>query len=118
MTTTESCACGHGRFLHGDLNGDSACRECRCWRWHQKPDPNGDLCCNGEGCSRCTSIDVTECPDCGHTGRYDRRVLVNGRGIYTCPNNHQWQDADETPDGKGYIAVTPPTPDAEEATEA
>jgi hypothetical protein len=48
---------------------------------------------------------VYTCPDCGETGRYDRRVTVGGRGIYTCPNRHQWQDADETPDSKGYMPV-------------
>ncbi|MCW2902295.1 MAG: hypothetical protein JWO67_4560 [Streptosporangiaceae bacterium] len=50
-------------------------------------------------------IDVTECPDCGQTGHYDRRVLIDGRGIYTCPAGHRWQDADETPDSKGYVPL-------------
>lgn len=45
--------------------------------------------------------DVTECPDCLERGRYDGRVLVGGRGIYTCPNGHKWQDADEKPTNKG-----------------
>lgn len=53
-------------------------------------------------------IVVTECPDCRETGRYDRRVVVGGRGIYTCPNGHRWQDADETPDDRGYVVVNPP----------
>jgi hypothetical protein len=51
--------------------------------------------------------DVTRCPDCFQPGRYDRRVLIAGRGIYTCPNQHQWQDADEEPDGKGYVVLRP-----------
>lgn len=57
---------------------------------------------------------VTECPDCGETGRYDRRVIVDGRGVYTCPNGHRWQNADETPDSKGYTPFPPGKP----ATEA
>lgn len=48
-----------------------------------------------------TEVDVTECPDCGKTGRYDGRVLVRGRGIYTCPEGHRWQDLDEAPTTKG-----------------
>jgi hypothetical protein len=57
--------------------------------------------------TRPTPPAVTECPDCGQTGRYDRRVIVDGRGVYTCPNRHRWQDADETPDDKGYTRVYP-----------
>lgn len=59
-------------------------------------------------------IDVTECPDCGQTGRYDARVKIGGRGIYTCPALHRWQDADERPDTKGYVQVpmTSTGPDA------
>ena len=51
-------------------------------------------------------IDVTECPDCGETGRYDGRVKVRGRGVYACPAGHRWQDLDEVPSTKGYIEVT------------
>jgi hypothetical protein len=46
-------------------------------------------------------IDVTECPDCSQTGKYDGRVLIGGRGIYTCPAGHRWQDANEKPTNKG-----------------
>ena len=48
-----------------------------------------------------TEIDVTECPDCGQKGRYDGRILVDGRGIYRCPQGHKWQDANEKPTNKG-----------------
>lgn len=48
------------------------------------------------------SVVVDECPECGEKGRYDGRVLVGGRGIYTCPNQHRWQDADEKPSSKGF----------------
>ena len=51
------------------------------------------------------AIDVTECPECSETGRYDGRVLIGGRGIYTCPNGHRWQDANETPTNKGIPIV-------------
>lgn len=50
-------------------------------------------------------VDVTECPDCGETGRYDGRVKVGGRGIYACPAGHRWQNLDEVPSTKGYIEV-------------
>ena len=46
-------------------------------------------------------IDVTECPDCQQKGRWDGRVMIGGRGIYTCPNGHRWQDANEKPSNKG-----------------
>ena len=48
-----------------------------------------------------TEIDVTECPDCGQKGRYDGRILYEGRGIYRCPEGHKWQDANEKPSNKG-----------------
>lgn len=48
-----------------------------------------------------TTTAVDECPDCGKQGRYDGRVLIGGRGIYTCPQGHRWQDADEKPSEKG-----------------
>lgn len=46
-------------------------------------------------------VDVTECPECEQKGTYDGRVLIGGRGIYTCPAGHKWQDADEKPTNKG-----------------
>ena len=50
-------------------------------------------------------VDVTRCPDCDQTGQYDARVKVGGRGIYTCPAGHHWQNADETPSTKGYPPI-------------
>ena len=50
-------------------------------------------------------IDVTECPQCGEKGTYDGRVLIDGRGIYTCPQKHRWQDAQEKPTNKGAPIV-------------
>lgn len=47
------------------------------------------------------TIDVTKCPDCDQQGRYEARVLINGRGFYTCPDGHRWQDATEKPSSKG-----------------
>jgi hypothetical protein len=46
-------------------------------------------------------IDVTECPDCSQKGTYEARVLINGRGVYTCPEGHRWQDINERPSDKG-----------------
>lgn len=56
-----------------------------------------------------TPVDVTVCPQCGQTGRYDGRVRLGGRGIYRCPADHLWQDANETPDTDGYT----PLPDGQ-----
>lgn len=50
-------------------------------------------------------MDVTECPDCSEKGRYEGRVLIGGRGVYTCPAGHRWQDMDETLSTKGYIPI-------------
>ena len=36
------------------------------------------------------------------------RVLINGRGFYTCPDGHRWQNADETPTTKGVAFIPPP----------
>lgn len=45
---------------------------------------------------------VDRCPDCGAKGRYDARVTVGGRGVYTCPDcGARWQNADEKPSAKG-----------------
>lgn len=52
-------------------------------------------------------IDVTECPDCEQTGKYEARILINGRGVYTCPNGHRWQDANEKPSNKGLPLTRP-----------
>lgn len=52
-------------------------------------------------------VDVTRCPDCGHPGSYDARVLVAGRGLYRCRNSHCWQDAREQPSSKGVVVVGP-----------
>lgn len=46
-------------------------------------------------------IDVTECPECGEKGNYDGRILVDGRGIYACPQRHKWQNMGEKPSNKG-----------------
>lgn len=49
-------------------------------------------------------IDVRDCPQCddGTKGNYDGRVLLGGRGVYTCPTcGARWQNADETPTTKG-----------------
>lgn len=57
-------------------------------------------------------VDVRDCPDCddGTKGKYDGRILIGGRGIYTCPVcNRKWQDADERPSYKG-AAVIPRSP--------
>lgn len=53
-----------------------------------------------------TDIDVTMCPDCNQKGRYEGRVLINGRGFYQCPTGHRWQNADEKPTTKG-VALSP-----------
>lgn len=53
---------------------------------------------------------VTECPDCGATGRYDGRVHIGGRGVYSCPNGHKWQDAKENPDDHGYTPIAGGSP--------
>lgn len=53
-----------------------------------------------------TEIDVTECPDCSQKGKYEGRVLINGRGFYTCPEGHRWQDINEKPSDKG-VALLP-----------
>jgi hypothetical protein len=52
---------------------------------------------------------VDRCPFCERDskdvrGRYDGRVLVNGRGVYHCPEDpeHRWQNADEEPSSKGF----------------
>lgn len=50
---------------------------------------------------------VTECPDCAQQGQYDGRIHVGGRGVYRCANGHMWQDADEIPSDKGYVALDP-----------
>ena len=51
-------------------------------------------------------VDVTKCPDCDQQGRYDGRVLLGGRGIYTCPDGHRWQNADEKPTMKGAVLLS------------
>lgn len=44
---------------------------------------------------------VDECPDCDTKGKYDSRMTLGGRGIFTCPNcGTQWQNADEKPTNK------------------
>ena len=54
-------------------------------------------------------IDVTLCPDCEERGtvshgRYEGRVLINGRGFYTCPTcGCRWQNEQETPTDKGLV---------------
>lgn len=45
--------------------------------------------------------EVNDCPDCDQKGRYDGRVLIGGRGVYTCPQGHRWQNMDEKPTTKG-----------------
>lgn len=40
------------------------------------------------------------CPLCGQRGSYEARVLIGGRGVYTCPRGHRWQDMFEKPDEK------------------
>lgn len=57
-------------------------------------------------------IDVTECPDCSQKGRYEGRVLIRGRGFYTCPNGHRWQDANEKPSNKGMPLAAPLSTDS------
>jgi hypothetical protein len=55
-----------------------------------------------------TDIDARDCPQCddGTKGNYDGRVLVGGRGIYTCPTcATRWQDANEKPSTKGAFIV-------------
>lgn len=61
-------------------------------------------CWEGEG--QVTEIDVTECPDCLKKGTYEGRVLIGGRGVYTCPEGHRWQDANEKPSNKGVPLKT------------
>ena len=56
-----------------------------------------------------TEIDVTECPDCEQKGTYEGRILISGRGVYTCPSGHRWQDANEKPSSKG-MPITPRQP--------
>ncbi len=51
-----------------------------------------------------TEIDVRDCPTCndGTQGHYEGRVLIGGRGVYTCPKcGGKWQNADEKPSSKG-----------------
>jgi hypothetical protein len=51
-----------------------------------------------------SEIDVRDCPKCenGTKGNYDGRVLIGGRGIFTCPVcGDRWQDANEKPSSKG-----------------
>lgn len=51
-----------------------------------------------------SEIDVRDCPTCndGTKGHYEGRVLIGGRGVYTCPTcGSKWQDADEKPSSKG-----------------
>lgn len=57
-----------------------------------------------------TAIDVTECPDCAQKGRYEARILIGGRGVYTCPSGHRWQNADEKPSNKGVPLTRGLTP--------
>jgi ribosomal protein L37AE/L43A len=53
-----------------------------------------------------SDFDVGACPDCDTQGRYDGRVLLGGRGVYSCPAcGTKWQDADETPSFKGAAIV-------------
>ena len=52
-------------------------------------------------------VDPTICPTCGGAGSYDGRVLVDGRGIYSCRCGTKWQDMDEKPRTKGYAPVEP-----------
>lgn len=55
-------------------------------------------------CPMDEEIDVTLCPDCNAKGRYDGRVLIGGRGIYTCGEcGCQWQNANEKPSNKGVV---------------
>jgi hypothetical protein len=61
-----------------------------------------------EGDQAMTEIDVTMCPECDQKGRYDGRLLIGGRGIYTCPDGHRWQNADEKPTTKGVALIPPP----------
>lgn len=60
-----------------------------------------------EGEGQVTEIDVTMCPDCDQQGTYEARILIGGRGVYTCPEGHRWQDANEKPSNKG-LPLTPP----------
>lgn len=55
-----------------------------------------------------SEIDVRDCPECedGTKGNYVHRVLIGGRGIFTCPVcRTKWQDADEKPTTKGIPIV-------------
>lgn len=54
------------------------------------------------------------CPDCEQKGRYEGRVLINGRGFYQCPEGHRWQSADEAPTTKG-VPLMPAPPAAPRA---
>lgn len=70
-----------------------------------------------EGCLRCQLVlpkstdlenipgctDIKVCPECFLKGKYESRVLINGRGYYHCPNEHRWQDLDEKSSTKGTI---------------
>jgi hypothetical protein len=52
-----------------------------------------------------TPINVRDCPECdnGTKGRYEGRILIGGRGVYTCPVcGTRWQNADEKPSNKGW----------------
>lgn len=43
------------------------------------------------------------CPSCEEgRGQYEGRVLIDGRGVYTCDKcGARWQDLDEKPSNKG-----------------
>lgn len=57
---------------------------------------------------------VDHCPDCGEKGDYEGRVLVGGRGTYTCPDPEcgtRWQNRDEKPDTSKATPIRMPAPD-------
>ena len=52
--------------------------------------------------------DATICPDCGSKGKYEGRILLNGRGYYDCTSEScdtRWQDGNEKPSTKGHAVV-------------
>jgi hypothetical protein len=53
-------------------------------------------------------VDVTKCPDCDSPGKYESRILIGGRGFYTCTNETcgaRWQDLEEKRETCGVVPL-------------
>jgi hypothetical protein len=96
------------------VTSPEAVRRAKSHQWREL-DPETEQCahCNLrlpkatdlEKVPGCTAVEI--CPDCFAPGKYEGRILINGRGYYQCPNKHRWQDANEKvkSPSKGYTIL-------------